>query len=456
MSALSRAKFVIAMLVLFGASAFIHAQWAPLVHDSNAEKRIEWWRQARFGMFLHWGVYSTLGRGEWVQWNEQIPVNEYAKLAGQFNPQHFDPAAWAALAKDGGMKYVVLTARHHDGFALFDDPESSFTSVKSAAHRDIVAEYTRAMRKAGLRVGLYYSPLDWRFPGFFFPGIYRHSANALRAQYQRQVNELASHYGKIDILWFDGGGDEWLGFGGIEHKNGTWSGRPKDQPYTGAFDWHDAETVKNLRELQPDIVINDRTDAPADFRSREGDKKLGSFDNQYPWELCTTITNGAWGYQPNAHVKPLAQLIHLLVGAAGRDGNFLLNVGPQPDGQIPAAQAERVREIGRWLRTNGESIYGTRGGPWLPGSYGVSTHNGTAVYIHVLQAPGDSILSLPTLPIRVRRASLLGGANLSFKQSDHLLTISIPAAAIDPMDTIIKLELEQPWTTLAVVPVPES
>lgn len=428
------------------------AQWAPMTKDANAANRIGWWQQARFGMFIHWGVYSILGRGEWVQWNEQIPVGQYAKLADQFHPDHFDPTAWAQLAKEGGMKYVVLTSRHHDGFALFDDPGSDFTATKSAAHRDLVAEYVKAVRSAGLGVGLYYSPLDWRFPGFFFPGVYRESAEDLRAQYQRQIDELGSHYGKLDILWFDGGGNEWLGFGGLEWHGG-WKTRPRDKPYTGAFDWHDVTTVSHLRELQPNIIINDRTDAPADFRSREGDGALGAFENGYPWELCTTITEGAWGYQPNAKVKPLAQLIHLLVGAAGRDGNFLLNVGPRPDGEIDPAQAARVREIGRWLQANGESIYGTRGGPWLPGRYGVSTHRGRTVYVHLMQSPAGSTLTLPVLPIRIASAALLNGAQLSLQQSGEEVKISLPADSIDPIDTVIKLELEKPWSGSETVPV---
>ena len=448
-------RLVIPILIGVVTCPMIFAQWAPMVTDASAAARIEWWQQARFGMFIHWGVYSILGRGEWVQWNEQIPVSEYAKLAGRFDPQHFDPNAWAALAKEGGMKYMVLTARHHDGFALFDDPASSFTSIKSAAHRDIVADYVKAVRRAGLRVGLYYSPLDWRFPGFFFPGIYLDSAEQLRTQYQRQIDELGSHYGKIDILWFDGGGDEWLGFGGIEHGSSGWMSRPRNKPYTGKFDWQDVKTVSHLRELQPDIVTNDRTDAPADFRSREGDRALGDFENRYPWELCTTITEGAWGYQPGAKVKPLTQIIHLLVGAAGRDGNFLLNVGPQPDGQIDPAQAERIREIGRWLKTNGESIYGTRGGPWLPAGYGVSTHKGKTVYIHLLEPLKSNQLLLPALPDRVESASLLNGKHLKFVQDRQHLAIDLSAGLIDSIDTIIKVELDQPWNTLAVVPVPE-
>jgi alpha-L-fucosidase len=431
----------------------LSAQWAPLVTDPDAAHRLAWWREARFGMFMHWGVYSIPGRGEWVQWQEQIPVDQYAKLADQFHPEHFDADAWTAVAKAGGMKYMVLTARHHDGFALFDDPGSSFTAMKSAAHHDFVADYVKAVRKAGLGVGLYYSPLDWRFPGFYFPGIYQPNAIELREQYARQIDELGSHYGKLDILWFDGGGNEWLGFGGVEFTGNGWQARPKDKPYSGNFDWQDVKTVAHLRQLQPGIILNDRTNAPADFRSREGDGALGDFDNQHPWELCTTITEGAWGYQAGAKVKPLAQLLQLLVGAAGRDGNMLLNVGPRPDGVIDPPQAERLAEMGKWLSQYGESIYGTRGGPWLPGAYGVSTHNGKLVYVHVLHAPKGLALALPTLPVRVLKATVLHGADVAFQQNEQTLTLTLPASAAEAIDTIVKLELAEPWTTSAVVPV---
>jgi alpha-L-fucosidase len=403
------------LLFFLFCATLAHAQWAPLVPEPEANPRIGWWREARFGMFLHWGVYSIPGRGEWVQWAEQIPTDQYAKLADQFHPEHFNADAWAQVAKDGGMKYMVLTVRHHDGFALFDDPGSSFNAMKSAAHRDSVADYVKAVRKAGLGVGLYYSPLDWRFPGFFFPGIYQQNAIELRDQYQRQIDELASRYGKLDILWFDGGGNEWLGFGGAEFTGSGWQARPKDKSYSGTFDWQDEKTVAHLRQLQPQIIVNDRTDAPADFRSREGDAALGDFVNQQPWELCTTITEGAWGYQNDAKVKSLDQLVRLLVGAVGRDGNLLLNVGPNPDGEIVPAQEVRLREIGQWLSQNGESIYGTRGGPWLPGSYGVSTHSGKLVYLHILHLPAESALVLPALPDRAVKATLLHGADIPFQ-----------------------------------------
>jgi hypothetical protein len=195
---------------------------------------------------------------------------------------------------------------------------------------------------------------------------------------------------------------------------------------------------------------------PADYRSREGDGALGDFGNRYPWELCTTITEGSWGYQPNAKVKSFATLIDLLVGAAGRDGNMLLNVGPKPDGTIDEAQAERVREIGQWLSANGESIYGTRGGPWLRAAYGVSTHRQNEIYVHLLQVPKEGKVSLPVLPVGVKRVAVLHGSDLHFQQTDGKLVIDLPAALIDPIDTVLKPEIEQPWTAAAVLPVPAS
>ncbi|MCU1321805.1 MAG: alpha-L-fucosidase [Acidobacteriaceae bacterium] len=421
------------------------AQWAPMVSDSDAASRIAWWRDAKFGLFLHWGVYSIPGRGEWVQWNEQIPVDEYAKLAQQFKPTSFDPEAWAAVAKDAGMKYTVLTARHHDGFALFDDPGSSFTAMKAAAHRDFVADYVAAVRKAGLHVGLYYSPLDWRYPGFFFPDLYKASADELREQYHRQLHELASHYGKLDIVWFDGGGADWLGFGGVEFKGG-WHARPKGQDYTGLFSWKDEEAVADLRQSQPAILVNDRTDAPADFRSREGDGAMGDFDNRHPWELCTTITEGAWGYQPNAEVKSFDQIIKLLVGAVGHDGNLLLNVGPRPDGQIEPAQAQRLKEVGDWLKIYGQSIYATRGGPYMPGDFGVSTYHDRTIYLHILNAP-NKILKLPALSAQITGCSVLTGGKVNCAQTVAGVDVSLtdnPSA----VDTIVAISISEPASSI--------
>jgi alpha-L-fucosidase len=436
--------------MILGMTSIASAQQSMVSGDAAAS-RIAWWRDAKFGLFMHWGVYSIPGRGEWVQWNEQISVDEYAKLAAQFHPDKFDPDAWAAIAKAAGMKYTVLTARHHDGFALFDDPGSNFTAMKSAAHRDFVSAYVNAVRRAGLRVGLYYSPLDWRFPGFFFPDLYRASAMEMREQYHRQLNELASHYGKIDILWFDGGGVDWLGFGGVGFKGG-WNARPRGQHYSGSFSWQDDQAVADLRKLQPSIIINGRTDAPADFQSREGDRAMGNFDNQHPWELCTTLTNGAWGYQLNAKVKPLHDVIRLLVGAVGRDGNLLLNVGPRPDGQIEPEQAERLREVGDWLKRYGQSIYATRGGPYLPGDFGVSTYHDRTIYLHILNSTGITLL-LPALPTRILGCSSITGGSATCKQASDSVEITLNGNA-DAVDTIIALTLASPAVEIAPIATP--
>lgn len=417
---------------------------------AQREARMQWWREARFGMFIHFGLYAIPGRGEWVQWNEQIPVDEYAKLADQFKPD-FKPDEWAATAKAAGMKYMVLTARHHDGFALFDDGTNIFTTTRSAAHRDFVAEYVKAVRAAGLRVGLYYSPLDWRFPGYILPDLQRPSAEAMRDQYHRQVKELLSNYGKIDVLWFDGGETDWLNFGADWLPGGNRQKRPAGKHYQGRFDWQHDQVYAMLRELQPQVIINGRADMPEDFHSREGDGALGNFDADHPWELCTTLA-GAWGYEPNKTPKSLKACVQLLAKVAGRDGNLLLNVGPRPDGQIDPAQVQRLREIGEWLGTHGESIYATRGGPFLPGSYGASTHRDNKIYVHVLNWPGDKLV-LPNIPAKVLHASVLAGGAASFAQTENAIELSVAADQRSDMDTVVVLELDKPAMGLQVVAV---
>jgi len=413
--------------------------------DTETTARIQWWRDAKFGLFIHWGLYAIPGRGEWVQWNEQIPVSDYAKLAEEFHPTNFTPDSWAQLAKAAGAKYVVLTSRHHDGFALFDDGTNTFTSVNSAAHRDFVAEYVKSVRKAGLRVGLYYSPLDWRFPGYILPDIQRQSAEAMREQYHRQMKELLSNYGRIDVLWFDGGEMDWLSFGG-DWVGAQWKKRPADQHYRGRFDWQHERVYALLRQLQPGVVINGRADMPEDFHSREGYGALGNFDNQHPWELCVTLA-GAWGYQPNMKPKPLKDYVQLLAKVAGRDGNLLLNVGPDPNGSVDPAQAQRLREIGAWLGQYGESIFSTRGGPFLPADWGVSTHRNKTIYVHVLKWPGDKLV-LPAIPAKIMRSTTLTGGNASFVQDENGIEVSIPESARNDMDTIVALELDSPADTI--------
>lgn len=414
------------------------------------ETRMAWWREAKFGLFIHWGLYSIPARGEWVQWNEQIPVDEYAKLADQFKPTNFDANAWAETAKAAGMKYMMFTTRHHDGFCLFDDKGNNFTSVKTAARRDFVAEYAKAARKAGIRVGFYYSPLDWRFPGFFNPELQRKNAEEMRDQYHRQMKELMTNYGKLDMIFFDGGEQDWLSFGG-EWKGGEWKKRPAGQHYSGGFSWQHDKVYEMLRKLQPQAIINGRADMPEDLHSREGDWSLGDFDNKNPWELCTTLA-GAWGYQADAKPKSLKECVQLLAKVVGRDGNLLLNVGPRPDGLIDPPQEKRLREVGEWLNKYGESIYGTRGGPFLPGDYGASTHKGKTIYLHILQWPGEK-LTLPAIPAKIVRATALTGGEVTFTQTENSVEVSVPSANRSDMDTVVALELDQPASAVELVAV---
>jgi len=411
---------------------------------------MQWWRDARFGMFIHWGVYAIPGRGEWLMWNERVPFREYRKLADQFKPRKFDADAWAACARDAGMKYMVLTARHHDGFCLFNSKVSDFTSVKTAARRDFVAEYVVACRKAGLKVGLYYSPLDWRFPGFFFPDLYRESAEALKQQTYDQVRELLTGYGKIDILWFDGGGDDWLGFGGLEWggvKGPGWHSRdatwPQKEHFKGKSLWEPAKLYAMIRKLQPHIAMNDRAGSPetdwaGDFGTPE--RRVGGFDTVRAWETCDCLA-ASWGYMPNTRMRSLRNSIQLLVTCAVGDGNLLLNVGPKADGEIEPRQVRRLREVGEWLERYGESIYATRGGPTMPEPWGGTTHRGTRIYVHIMDWPEEEIVLAP-IRQKIRTTSPLTCRSADVKVDKDGIHIRVPQSDRQAPDTIIVLEMD--------------
>ncbi len=410
----------------------------------DADRRVAWWRQARVGMFIHFGIYAVPGRGEWAMFNESIPHREYAGFADRFRPRADAPREWAALANAAGLKYMVLTARHHDGFALFDSTANDFNSVKTAARQDIVRAFLNAGRDAGLRVGLYYSPLDWRFPGYFMPDLYAESAEGMRAQYQQEMARLARGYGKIDLLWYDGGGESWLGFGGLEFRDG-WRTRDKAKPYAGRFSWGDDAVNAALRQAQPHILINDRTSTIGDWRTREGWGSVRDFDDRQPWELCVTLA-GSWGYTDGAEPVSLAKLVQLLSRTATRDGNLLINVGPAPDGSVPANQVARLKELGAWLRSHGEAIYDTRGGPFLPTATMGTTRSGRTVYLQLLpDADGrfPTRIAVPALDGRLRivRAAMLGGTGgrVGIAGQGGCQLLSLPAALPDEGVRIVKL-----------------
>lgn len=233
---------------------------------------MQWFRDAKFGMFIHWGLYSIIGKGEWVMFNKRIDTEKYAELAKQFNASKFNANTWASITKESGMEYMVLVTKHHDGFALWNSEASkdNFNSMNSAAHKDFVRDYVEAARENDLKVGFYYSPLDWRFPGFFFPKMFRLSAEELKSQTYGQISELMSDYGNIDLLWYDGGEYDWLGMGGLEFGGSSpgWHTRTKDKPFTGDFSWEPLRLNSIVRELQPKIVINPRSGWKGDFDTR--------------------------------------------------------------------------------------------------------------------------------------------------------------------------------------------
>ena len=366
------------------------------------ETRMRWFHQARFGMFIHWGLYSLLKRGEWVMFQERIRPADYARLADRFQPRKFDADAWAGLAAEAGMKYMVLTTRHHDGFCLFDSRASDFTSVKTAARRDFVAEYAAACRRAGLKVGFYYSLLDWRFPGYFEPKRRKASAAALVRQFHEQVRELMANYGRIDMLWYDGG---WVNHGqaGITDEAEFWGSR---------------EVNAMARRLQPHIIINNRSGTQEDLDTPE--QHVTASRPGRGWESCMTMGFFAgWGYtQHNPTWKSPAQLLHALVSAAAGEGNFLLNVGPKPDGSIRREETARLKAMGAWLKTNGAAVYGSQrcdlqgglGGKTTPTNswsmIGQWTRRGRIGYLHIDRWPGREAV-IPLVKTKALSAVML-------------------------------------------------
>ncbi len=391
-----------------------------------SEEQMKWWQDAKFGMFIHWGLYAIPATGEWTMYNDSIPAAEYAKLADQFHPQHFDANAWATVAKEAGMKYMVLTARHHDGFALWNSPASygHFNSFETAAHKDFVKDYTEACRNAGLAVGIYYSPMDWRFPGYFKPRELAENAALMKKQGYGQVEELMKNYGKIDILWYDGG---WL-----SHK-----GTDAD----AAWFWDPVRLNRMVRSYQPDVVISPRSGWEGDFQCNEGGGKITGPIIDSPWEKCLNLNQSSWGYNTRQNLMSLREIIVMLVNTVDRGGNVLLNVGPDADGVIPPTHIARLKEVGDWLQQYGEGIYGTRPGPFEPvdDGYG-AVHKGNKIYIHLLQ--NLETLQLPPLQKKVVSCRQLSGEALQFSQTQTAVTIQLKNLKPEVLIPTLVLETE--------------
>lgn len=416
-------------------------EYRPETVPELKESETQWFRDAKFGLFMHWGLYSLLGRGEWAMFNDRISAREYAKLADRFSAPQFDPKQWAEAAKRAGMKYMVLTARHHDGFSLFDSKASAFNSVNAAVRRDIVGEYVKACREAGLKVGIYYSPMDWRFPGYFFPELYADSALAMRDQCQRQLEELMTQYGKIDLLWFDG---EWLAHGGIKFGPDGWYRDPdygSDELYFKInYFWQSEKMLRKIREWQPGILINNRFGWKGDFHIRE--RRIGGIRTDKPWESCDTLAR-SWGWMPGQTMLSLRECIQNLISTVVRDGNYLMNLGPTPEGCFEPRYVERIAQIGGWLGEYGETVYGTRGGPVEPGPWGGTTYKGSTVYVHITEWT-DDVIRLPGLKNTLVRAEGLTSEHVKAEQKGDTVEISVPAGERHPYDTIVALRFDAP------------
>jgi alpha-L-fucosidase len=399
----------------------------------------DWFQNARFGMFIHWGVYSVLGDGEWVMNNRKIPAADYEKRPALFNPIEFDAAEWVGLAKAAGMKYITITSKHHDGFAMFDSKVSDYNIVaRTPWKKDPMKALAEEARRQGLKLFFYYSQLDWHHPDYYPRGRTGQDAGRPdRGSWPRyldymnaQLRELLTNYGELGGIWFDG-----------------WWDKPD-------ADWQLDKTYSLIHQLQPQALIGSnhhRRPNPGEaFQMFEKDLPGGrsqSFNEdsevgELPLETCETM-NGAWGFNiTDRRYKSARDLIRYLVRAAGSNANFLLNVGPMPNGRIQPEFVTRLREMGEWTSKNGESIYGTRGGPIAPHPWGVTTRKGNSVYVHVLDLPDQSLL-LPPLPSGVRSAHLLnGGRAIDFKTADYGVVLTIPTDAVDPIDTIIVLDME--------------
>jgi alpha-L-fucosidase len=399
-------------------------------------KAREWFQDAKFGMFIHWGVYSVLGDGEWVMHNRRMTIAEYEKLAPKFNPTEFNAAEWVALAKEAGMRYITFTSKHHDGFAMWHTKQSRWNIVDATPYgKDVIKMLADECHKQGIKLFLYHSHLDWHHPDYYPRGrTGQYSGRPESGNWYRyldyldaQLEELLTNYGPIAGIWFDG-----------------WWDKPD-------ADWRLQKTYSLIHRLQPAALIGNnhhrRPFEGEDFQMFEKDlpgHNTAGFNAEaeignLPLETCDTI-NRSWGYNAKDNrYKSVRELIQYLVRAAGYNANFLLNVGPMPNGKIQPEFVERLRGMGQWLRENGDSIYGTRGGPIPPRPWGVTTRKGNKVFVHVLDWP-DELLAIPDIPNVKTAKAFPSGTPVTMRRTEGGLLLRLPASLRNPIDTIVVLE----------------
>ena len=390
---------------------------------ATRDARMAWWREARFGMFVHYGLYSGSGRQEWAMLKENFTIEEYEKLANEFCPKPGAPREWAKLAKAAGCKYMVLTTRHHEGFSLWDSKVNPYNSVNYGPHRDIVREYVDACREFGLKIGFYSSVMDWHHPDGWKCAVDSEARKRFDDYLLALNTELLSNYGKIDILWYD-----------VPAPLTNWEG------------WNSLERNQYLRTLQPDIIINNRSKLDEDFGTPEGSIVAQDRD----WEACMTWNGISWGYvdseQATAYGYNANQVLKMLWTVTKDKGNLLLNIGPAPDGSVPEEAIEPLTKVGQWLAENGEAAYGKVDQCTMNWSVCSGTRKKNVVYLWNWIWSKTGSMTVGGFHTKLKSAKFLDGTELPFEQDAYRLTIkNLPEKSPDKICNvgIIKLEFEE-------------
>jgi alpha-L-fucosidase len=393
------------------------------------DDRVRWFADMRFGVFVHWGLYSIPAKGEWLMLYERWDPEEYkSAFLPRFNPKKTAPREWVAIAKEAGAEYMVFTTRHHDGFCLFDSKASvgGFTSINSPAAHDFVREYVEACREAGLRVGLYYSLADWRIKSHKSGEPIPANQQVLQKQAMEQVRELLTNYGKIDILWYDGPFS-------YDEKGPCWNAAP--------IDYKPAEMNTMARELQPGIVINDRSGLPEDFSTLE--QHITEVEPGRMWESCMTM-NENWGYHRwDDNWKSVEQLIVNLILCSAGGGSYLLNIGPTEDGSVPEPSRERLTEIGKWMRSYGHTLKNGVGVPFIHQGFPFhAIRQDNKLYVYIRNWPGKEARFI-YCPVTVTAGRLLGsGKEIRVSQVDDLVSLlGLPDEPDDPYVSVVELDV---------------
>jgi alpha-L-fucosidase len=445
----------LSVLLAFTLSAPVHAQNVAQETPVQRDARMAWWREARFGMFIHWGAYAVpagtykgervAGIGEWIMSRAHVPITDYEQFVHAFNPTSFDADEWVRTAKSAGMKYIIITSKHHDGFAIFDSKVSAYDVMDATPYkRDIIGALSAAAHAQGLKFGVYYSIMDWHHPDAQGPnGPDYNSRTWSNPNFDRyvetymkpQLKELVTQYPYIDVLWFDG---EWVA---------DWT----DAKGAALYTW--------LRSLKPGLVINNRVGhsrqglVGLNSAGQVGVGDFGTPEQRVPpeglpgvdWETCMTM-NDTWGFKSfDDNWKDTKTLVRTLVDVASKGGNFLLNVGPTAQGFIPGPSVARLREMGDWMRANGEAIYGTTASTYGMPSWGRYTTKGGRVYAHIFDWPKGGKLELTGVKVRPGRTYLLAdGKPLAIDQTDAGVVVQLPAVAPSSIATVLVLERAAP------------